>query len=129
MWTRATFTRRSMWTMTTSLDSLGAAPAETDTDASTRRVRAPLPDAVDVAIVGCGLGGLVAGANLARRGLKVALFDAHSVAGGCATHFARGPKAARYRFDVGLHYIGDCGPEGAIPRILRDVGIALDYAQ
>jgi all-trans-retinol 13,14-reductase len=92
------------------------------------RIRGPLPEHVDVAIVGSGLGALVAGANLARRGLKVALFEAHSVAGGCATQFARGPRAARYHFDVGLHYIGDCGPEGAIPRILRNVGLHLDYA-
>ncbi len=102
-----------MWTMSTSLPD---------------RTRGPVPEDVDVAIVGSGLGGLVAGATLARRGLRVALFESHSVAGGCATQFARGPRSARYHFDVGVHYIGDCGPEGAIPRILRGVGVALDYA-
>ena len=91
------------------------------------RTRHPVPDDVDVAIIGSGLGGLVAGATLARRGLRVALFESHSVAGGCATQFARGPRSARYHFDVGLHYIGDCGADGAIPRILRGVGIDLDY--
>jgi all-trans-retinol 13,14-reductase len=91
------------------------------------RTRHPVPDDVDVAIVGSGLGGLVAGAALARRGLRVAIFESHSVAGGCATQFTRGPRSARYNFDVGLHYIGDCGADGAIPRILRGVGVDLDY--
>jgi phytoene dehydrogenase-like protein len=27
-----------------------------------------------------------------------------------------------YEFDVGLHYVGDCGPDGLIPRILRAAG-------
>jgi phytoene dehydrogenase-like protein len=96
--------------------------------AQRRRAHAPVPDSVDVAIIGAGLGGLVAGAYLAREGLRVAIFEQHYVAGGCATHFERGPKRARYRFDVGLHYIGDCGPGGAIPRMLRGVGIDLSYS-
>jgi len=92
------------------------------------RVRGPVPEDVEIAIVGSGLGALVAGARLARQGLKVAIFESHTVAGGCATHFARGPRSARYHFDVGLHYIGDCTPGGVIPRILRTVGIDLEYA-
>jgi phytoene dehydrogenase-like protein len=95
--------------------------------AGTRRAHVAVPEAVDVAIIGAGLGGLVAAAQLARRGLRVAVFEQHYVAGGCATQFSRGPKRARYNFDVGLHYIGDCGPEGVIPRILREVGIELEY--
>src|SRR4051812_7233678 len=118
-----------MWTMTTSQET-SASSGSDDSDArdiERARIRGPIPDQVDVAIVGCGLGGLVAGANLARRGLRVALFDAHSVAGGCATHFERGPRSARYRFDVGVHYLGDCATTGSIPRILRDVGVSLDF--
>ncbi len=92
------------------------------------RTRAPLPDApVDVAIIGCGPGGLTAGAYLARAGLRVALFDQHYVAGGCMTMFERGRSDNRYRFDVGLHYIGDCGPGGEIPRILAGVDRAVTY--
>ncbi len=71
-----------------------------------RRVRTPVPESVDVAIIGCGPGGLEAGALLARAGQKVACFDQHYVAGGCATMFERGRSDARWRFDVGLHYIG-----------------------
>lgn len=92
------------------------------------RVRTPLPEQVDVAIVGAGPGGLMAGAILAQKGLKVALFDQHYVAGGCATMFERGRSDERWRFDVGLHYIGDCGPQGQIPQLLQQVGVKLDYA-
>jgi phytoene dehydrogenase-like protein len=88
-----------------------------------RRAHSGLPDRVQVAIVGSGPGGLVAAANLAQAGLSVAVFEGHYVAGGCATQFARGPKRAQYHFDVGLHYVGDCGPGGQIPRLLREVGI------
>ena len=76
------------------------------------RTRGPVPDHVDVAVVGCGLGGLTAAAYLARRGKRVACFDSHYVAGGCATQFARRNASGAYRFDIGLHYIGDCGPAG-----------------
>lgn len=95
--------------------------------ASAARVRAPLPDRVDVAVIGAGLGGLVAAARLASAGRRVAVFDAHYVAGGCATMFTRRAEGGRYHFDVGLHYIGDCGPEGSIPRILAELGISLRY--
>lgn len=88
-----------------------------------RRAHARLPDRVDVAIIGSGLGGLVAAAHLAKAGLSVAVFEGHYTAGGCATQFARGPKRAQYHFDVGLHYVGDCGKDGQIPRLLHDVGI------
>jgi all-trans-retinol 13,14-reductase len=99
----------------------------TSTVHTARRVRASLPTHVDVAIVGCGLGGLQAGALLAKAGLKVACFDQHYVAGGCATMFDRGRSDARYRFDVGLHYVGDCGHEGAIPTLLRQSGVEVEW--
>src|SRR5581483_1881997 len=92
------------------------------------RARTPIPERVDVAIVGCGLGGLTAAAHLARAGMRVALFDGHYVAGGCATQFSRGPRSARYHFDIGLHYIGDCGPDGEIPCILEACGASVEYA-
>jgi len=92
-----------------------------------RRSKVPIPEQVDVAIVGAGLGGLGAAANLAQRGHSVALFDSHYLAGGCATMFARGSKAERFVFDVGFHYVGDAGPGGSFERQLKPLGIDLEF--
>jgi phytoene dehydrogenase-like protein len=91
-----------------------------------RRCRTPLPESVDVAIVGAGLGGLTAGAYLARQGRRVAVFDSHYVAGGCATMFRRKHRTGAYAFDIGLHYVGDC-ETGSIPTILGELGVELDW--
>nr|MBV6628851.1 NAD(P)/FAD-dependent oxidoreductase [Oceanococcus sp. HetDA_MAG_MS8] len=102
------------------------ATAHTDYDpthATKRRVKAQPPAQVDVAIIGAGLGGLMAGAKLSQEGMKVAVFDQHYVAGGCCTMFSRGGPRSRRNFDIGLHYIGDCQPDGAIPQMLQSLGI------
>ena len=91
------------------------------------RSQGPVPTEVDVALVGAGTGSLTAAAYLAQSGLSVACFDPHYVAGGCATQFARGKRSRRYLFDVGLHYIGDCAPNGMFDRLLRPVGVSLEY--
>ncbi len=91
------------------------------------RVKTPVPDRTDVAVIGAGLGGLMTAARLARRGLSVTVFDGHYVAGGCATMFHRTTRDGVYQFDIGLHYIGDCGPGGKIPTLLEEVGIQLEY--
>ncbi len=84
-----------------------------------RRFWEPVADDYDVVVVGAGLGGLVTAALLARAGKRVLVLDGHYVAGGNATIFRR----KRFEFDVGIHYLGDCGPNGTIPRILRDCGV------
>lgn len=50
-------------------------------------------------IIGGGLGGLTAGATLARLGKKVLLLEQHYIPGGCATSF----KCKDYIMEVGLH--------------------------
>ncbi len=85
----------------------------------TDRFRSLEHDAFDVIVVGAGTGGLTAAALLAQRGKHVLVCDQHYVAGGNATTFRR----PGYEFDVGLHYIGECHPNGAIPRILRAAGV------
>lgn len=96
-------------------------------DRSLARARAPLPERVDVAIIGAGMGGLAAAAALAAQGRRVAVLDSHYTAGGCATVFARGPRDARYHFDVGLHYVGDCGPGGQMTELLESLGVSIDW--
>ena len=93
------------------------------------RTRLAPPEEADVVLIGCGLGGLTTAAYLSQLGHKVACFDHHYVAGGSATAFTRGPARERYHFDVGLHYVGDCGPGGAIPSILEEVGARVDFVQ
>jgi len=98
-------------------------PAEAVTMDSARaarrdRFRDAIAGAYDVVIVGAGMGGLVTAALLARAGRRVLVVDGHYVAGGNATVFRR----RRWEFDVGVHYLGDCGLGGAIPRILAACG-------
>jgi len=72
----------------------------------------------DVIVIGAGLGGLAAGALLAKRGLEVAVLERHNIAGGYATSFVRG----RYEFEVSLHVLTDVGtPErpGNLRLLLR----------
>lgn len=74
----------------------------------------------DVIVIGSGLGGLTAAAYLCTNGLRTLVLEQHYVAGGNAHVFRR---KRMFEFDVGVHYIGDCGPGGAIPTVLRGVGL------
>jgi len=78
----------------------------------------------DVIVIGSGLGGLACAAYLAAAGRRTLVLESHYVAGGNSQVFRRRHKGRAYEFDVGLHYIGECGPEGTITRILRGVGLA-----
>lgn len=77
----------------------------------------------DVIVIGAGIGGLTSAALLSQRGYSVLVLDMHYALGGCATVFHRRGKGQGYEFDVGLHYVGDSGPDGLIPRILRGAGV------
>jgi len=54
------------------------------------------PDAI---IIGSGLGGLCAGYELAKKGVKVLLLERHNLPGGFSTSFVRG----RFEFEPSLH--------------------------
>lgn len=73
----------------------------------------------DAIVVGGGLGGLTAAAYLAVTGRRVLVLEQHDWAGG-NSHVFRRRRA--YEFDVGVHYLGDCGPDGIIPAILAGLG-------
>ncbi|MFI5805084.1 phytoene desaturase family protein [Streptomyces sp. NPDC051561] len=80
-------------------------------------------DSYDAVIVGGGIGGLVCAAYLAVAGKRVLLAEQHDVTGGNAQVFRR---RRAYEFDVGMHYVGDCGPDGLLPAILSGLGIGPD---
>lgn len=78
----------------------------------------------DCVVVGSGLGGLACAAYLAAAGKRTLVLEAHYVAGGNSQVFRRRVAGHDFEFDVGIHYIGECGPEGMITRLLRGVGLA-----
>lgn len=79
-----------------------------------------IQDRYDTIVVGSGIGGLVSGGYLAADGRRVLVLEQHDIAGGNAHVFRRRRK---YEFDVGTHYLGDCGPDGLIPSILSGLGV------
>jgi len=74
----------------------------------------------DAIVIGSGLGGLTTAAYLATNGLRTLVLEKHYLAGGNAHVFRR---KQMFEFDVGVHYLGDCGPDGLIPTVLRGVGL------
>ena len=73
----------------------------------------------DIIIIGSGLGGLTAGAKLAKEGKKVLLIEQHSQPGGCATTFKRGELT----FEVGLHEMDGLSPRDIKTRIFNDLDV------
>jgi len=73
----------------------------------------------DAVVVGSGMGGLTAAAYLAANGKRTLVLEAGEVLGGCTHVFRR----KQFEFEVGVHYLGDCGPEGAIPTMLGGLGL------
>lgn len=74
----------------------------------------------DAIVIGSGIGGLVCAAYLAVGGKRVLVAEQASVAGGNSHGFRR---RRAYEFDVGVHYLGDCGPDGVLPAILDGLGL------
>ena len=72
-----------------------------------------------VVVVGAGIGGLTAGALLAKRGHKVTIFDRAIVPGGCASTF----KRRGFTFDVGATQVAGLEPGGIHYRIFEELEI------
>jgi len=73
----------------------------------------------DVIVIGAGLGGLTAGAKLAREGMKVLVIEQHSQPGGCATSFRRGD----FTLEVGLHEMDGPGSRDTKNRIFSELDV------
>jgi len=78
----------------------------------------------DVIVIGAGLGGLTAGAKLAKDGKKVLLIEQHSIPGGCATTFRR----KDFKIEVGLHELDGLDSGDFKLRAFEDLGV-LDHVE
>lgn len=74
----------------------------------------------DIIIIGGGLGGLTAGAKLAREGKKVLLIEQHDRPGGCATTFKRGD----FTMEVGLHEMDGPSPGDMKSRVFNELEVS-----
>ncbi|TFI51476.1 C-3',4' desaturase CrtD [Mastigocladus laminosus UU774] len=77
-----------------------------------------------VIVIGAGIGGLTAGALLARRGYSVLILDQALVPGGCASTF----KRKGFTFDVGATQVAGLEPGGIHHRIFSELEIDLPPA-
>ncbi len=75
----------------------------------------------EVIVIGAGIGGLTAGALLARRGYKVTIYEQAYVPGGCASTF----KRRGFTFDVGATQVAGLEPGGIHHRIFQELAIDL----
>lgn len=77
-----------------------------------------------IVVIGAGIGGLTAGALLAKRGYEVTIFDQAIVPGGCASTF----KRQGFTFDVGATQVAGLEPGGIHHRIFEELEIDLPSA-
>jgi phytoene dehydrogenase-like protein len=82
------------------------------------------PDSAKVIVIGAGIGGLTAGALLAKRGYEVTIYDRAIVPGGCASTF----KRQGFTFDVGATQVAGLEPGGIHHRIFTELEIDLPPA-
>ncbi len=73
----------------------------------------------DAIIIGGGLGGLTAGAKLAKEGKKICLIEQHKIVGGCATVFHR----KGFTVEVGLHEMDGLDKKDPKVEIFNDLDV------
>ncbi len=73
-----------------------------------------------ITIIGAGLGGLTAGALLAKDGYKVTILEQHTMVGGCATTFNR---KGGFVCEVGLHEMDGVYSNKNIVKIFKRLGV------
>ncbi len=77
----------------------------------------------DVVIIGTGMGGLTAGALLAKKGLKVLLLEKGSQPGGYVVSF----RKKGFTFDATGVFVGGCEPGGEFEALLREADVRLEF--
>lgn len=77
-----------------------------------------------VIVIGAGIGGLTAGALLAKRGYAVTVYDQAYVPGGCASTF----KRHSFTFDVGATQVAGLEKGGIHQQIFTELGIDVPAA-
>ncbi len=78
-----------------------------------------MDERVDAVVIGAGLGGLAAAVKLAGEGRRTIVLEQHSLPGGYASGFQRGP----YRFDTALHALNGLAPGGGVDELYYELGI------
>lgn len=73
----------------------------------------------DTIVIGTGVAGLTSGLSLQRKGHSVLMLEAASDFGGLMNPFQR----KKFHFDVGVHYLGQCGPGETLRRDLDSLGL------
>lgn len=77
----------------------------------------------DVVIIGTGIGGLTAGALLAKKGLKVLLLEKASQPGGYVVSF----RKKGFTFDATGVFVGGCEPGGEFEALLAEADVRLEF--
>ncbi len=72
-------------------------------------------------VIGAGIGGLTAGALLAKRGFDVFVLEQAIIPGGCASTF----KRRGFTFDVGATQVAGLEPGGVHYKIFEELGVEL----
>ena len=72
-----------------------------------------------IGVIGAGVGGLTAGALLARRGFEVVVWEQAAQVGGCASTFRRGG----FTFEVGATQAAGLEPGGIHHEVFTELGV------
>ncbi len=73
--------------------------------------------AFDYIVIGSGMGGMTSAALLAKLGKRVLVIEQHVIPGGFTQTFTR----PGYKWDVGVHLVGEMTERSYLGRLLRDL--------
>ncbi|MDX1469433.1 MAG: NAD(P)/FAD-dependent oxidoreductase, partial [Acidimicrobiia bacterium] len=71
----------------------------------------------DAVVIGSGMGGMTSAAILAKLGKRVLVIEQHTIPGGFTQTFQR----PGYRWDVGVHIVGEMTERSYVGRLLADL--------